>query len=131
MSFLGPSLDHYLQIHKKLSLTSILIIANNLLSRIQALHTKNVIHRDLKPENILTSPKKANNAIYLVDFGLSKLYRDPSSKLHIAFRTNKSLTGTVRYASINNHLGLEQSRRDDLESYFYVIMHLMFGTVPW
>lgn len=47
--------------------------------------------------------------LFIIDFGLAKKYRDARSKQHIPYREDKNLTGTARYASINAHLGIEQS----------------------
>lgn len=51
--------------------------------------------------------------------------------VHIEFRRGKPITGTQRYISVNNHLGHELSRRDDLEALLYMMVFLHKGELPW
>jgi casein kinase 1 len=132
MDLLGPSLeDIFNMCERKFTINCIVKICAQLISRAEFLHGRNFIHRDIKPDNFLIGRGRRSSVIYMIDFGLAKKYRDPKTHEHIPYRENKSLTGTARYASINAHLGIEQSRRDDLEAIGYTMVYFLRGSLPW
>lgn len=95
------------------------------------MHSKLFLHRDVKPDNFLIGLGPKSSVVYAIDFGLAKRYIVSSTGMHIPYRNNKNLTGTARYASVNTHLGIEQSRRDDIEGIAFVTLYFLRGSLPW
>lgn len=107
LDLLGPSLEDMLSFcGRKFTLKTLLLLAEQFITRIEYIHSKSFIHRDIKPENFLLGVGKIGNQLYSIDFGLAKRYRDPETRSHIPYREGKNLVGTDRYASINAHLGV-------------------------
>ena len=132
IDLLGPSLeDLFNYCYRKFSFKTVIMLALQMICRIQYIHGRSFIHRDIKPDNFLMGTGRRGSTVHAIDFGLSKKYRDFNTHRHIPYRENKSLTGTARYASINTHLGIEQCRRDDLESLGYIFVYFCKGSLPW
>mmetsp|Transcript_3411 Transcript_3411/g.6898 ORF Transcript_3411/g.6898 Transcript_3411/m.6898 type:complete len:357 (+) Transcript_3411:42-1112(+) len=130
MEVLGMSLgDRLRTCGGHFSLSTAVLVADQALRGLEYLHSRCIVHRDIRPENFLFGKRERQHHLYLIDFGLSKRYF--AHKRHVPLRQTGSLTGTARYASVNAHRGLEQSRRDDLEAIGHMLVYLARGSVPW
>jgi len=128
----GPSLELLRKFCKgRFSINTTTLLTIQMFERIRAFHDQGLLHRDIKPDNFLIGLKKESKILFLVDYGLVKAYRQKFTRKHIPFRKDKGVTGTVRYSSINTHWGYESSRRDEIESIWYVAVFLFNGRLPW
>ncbi|CAD8153908.1 unnamed protein product [Paramecium pentaurelia] len=130
IQLLGKDLAFHFKQLKKFNLKSVLTIGIQAVNLLERAHSKGVIHRDLKPENMMLGVGNEISKLYLIDFGISKVYRDANGR-HIMFKDQKSFLGTTRYASIAAHLGHELGRKDDLESLMYILLYFLRGQLPW
>eukprot|EP00756_Hemistasia_phaeocysticola_P008161 Hpha_TRINITY_DN14517_c0_g1::TRINITY_DN14517_c0_g1_i1::g.47070::m.47070/K02218/CSNK1, CKI; casein kinase 1 len=132
IDLLGPSLeDLFTFAGKRFTSKTTLMLADQMVARVQYVHSKGFLHRDIKPDNFLMGVGKRGHHVYIIDFGLAKKYKDAKTGRHIPYKEGKSLTGTARYASVNCHRGIEQGRRDDLEAVGHVLMYFLRGSLPW
>jgi serine/threonine protein kinase len=102
------------------------------LSILEYAHTRDVIHCDVTPMNLLMGHKQQTlPLIYLVDYGLARVFRDARNSDHIPLTTGQPFVGTATFASVNTHKGITLSRRNDMESLSYVLLYLLTGSLPW
>jgi len=73
------------------------------------IHGHNLIYRDVKPDNFVVGRRqlRKDQTIYVVDFGLAKEFTVNGA--HIPIRQGRHIIGTVRYVSVNTHLGIGDS----------------------
>ncbi|XGW01943.1 hypothetical protein V3C99_014210 [Haemonchus contortus] len=116
----------------RLSLSTGLRLAFLALAPIQELHSIGYVHRDIKCSNFCLAPNssRGDTKLVLIDYGVCRAYKDKSGNIK-APREQVRFRGTTRYASINAHNGEEQAPRDDLASWFYMMIEMLSGYLPW
>lgn len=128
---LGKSLQELYELNdNEIPLKDICMIAIQIIERLQYIHSKYIIHRNINPNNFLIGTKKPS-LIYMIDFAYAKKYRSSSTGNHIKFSLHQKIHGQISYISANAMRGGEQSRKDDLESFCYMIIYLLKGFLPW
>jgi len=134
MDRLGPSLQNLFDAcDRKFSLKTVLMLADQMITRVEQVHAKDYLHRDIKPDNFLIGGHQVGKAglLHIIDFGLSKRYRERKTQKHVQFGEGRGFLGTARFASLNAHRGVAQGRRDDLEAVGYVLAYFLRGSLPW
>ena len=124
LDLLGPSLEALFDFcERKFSLKTALMLADQMLCRVEYVHTKSFIHRDIKPDNFLVGLGKRAHQFFCVDFGLAKTYRDLKTHAHIMYVENRSLTARRGMRRSSRISASSSARRDDLESVGYVLVY--------
>lgn len=130
MERLGCNLLQHLRANGcSLSTQTTVVVAIQAIACLEYLHSKRFIHRDVKPENFCTGFGGLSHHIFLVDFGLATEYYD--GRGHWPLKSISAFNGNFRFASLNAHRCVTQSRRDDLEALAYMLIFLTRGTLPW
>ena len=106
------------------------VVGASLLTALEGLHAQGYVHRDVKPANFAMSPPgemPADRCTWmLIDFGLARKFVGEDGGV-LPERTDSSFRGSTTYASINAHEDRDLGRRDDLWSWFYVLVELLEG----
>ncbi|KAI6190309.1 hypothetical protein M3Y97_00103500 [Aphelenchoides bicaudatus] len=102
------------------------------LEALEDLHAIGYLHRDIKPGNYTIGRVELGEQrkIYILDFGMCRKFIDEQGCVRKP-RSAAGFRGTVRYASISCHLQGELCRKDDIESWIYMIVELTTGGLPW
>jgi serine/threonine protein kinase len=114
--------------NRRYTLHTALHLALEMINGIEAFHGLGFIHRDIKPSNFLLC-SNSHQPVCLIDFGLSRSYVVDGS--HIERSRNAGFIGTAKYASVHAHDEKQLSRRDDLISWFYSVVEMAQGSLPW
>ncbi|KAK7859168.1 casein kinase 1-like protein 1 [Quercus suber] len=140
MDLLGENLEELLKIcGNKLSLKSVLMLADQMIDRIEFVHSKSYLHRDIKPDNFIMGRRSKDNEVFIVDFGLATKYRHPSSYNHIPYSlpwqikaaTQKKKSEKVR--EIKDSTSIEDLCHGcpiEFACYFHYCCSLHFDTKP-
>ena len=131
MELLGPNLKElFSKFENNFCLKTILMLAEQMITIIEFVHSKGIIHIDIKPSNFVIGRWKDKNKIFLIDFGCADYFIKKDGN-HVKYEEESPFSGTAAFASIYTHMNIRRSRRDDLCSLNYVFLYFLKGYLDW
>ncbi|CAB3405231.1 unnamed protein product [Caenorhabditis bovis] len=117
---------------RKFSMGTAISIARQSLEAVEDLHNIGILHRDIKPGNYTIGRKEMNELrkVYMLDFGMARKFAREDGTLRNP-RARAGFRGTVKYAPLACHIQREQCRKDDIESWLYMVVEMTCGKLPW
>jgi len=132
MPLLGTTVQKIFNVHgHHVALPHAVEVIEQTLDILESIHNLGWVHGDMKPANLMLGTlADGSEHIFLIDFGLSRRFLDKKGR-HLAYKEDCPPEGSPCFASINTHLGISPSRRDDLFSLAYIAIYLSKGSLPW
>ncbi|TDL24369.1 kinase-like protein [Rickenella mellea] len=130
MELLGPSLAKQKNDGAGMMTKTVIRIVVQVLAELQHIHDLGIVHRDIKPENLLCSLEDPST-IKIIDFNVSKPFSRDQPTKYDPLKEKRHIMGTIYWASLNSHNGLDLAPHDDLESLAFVALYLLRGSLPW
>mmetsp|Transcript_49180 Transcript_49180/g.143166 ORF Transcript_49180/g.143166 Transcript_49180/m.143166 type:complete len:513 (+) Transcript_49180:85-1623(+) len=113
----------------KLGMKTVVLVAQQMVSCVEYMHSVGIVHRDMKWQNVLTGMGPRAHHLQMVDFGLAAEFF--VGREHLEQHSVPSFQGNFRFASVDAHRCLTQSRRSDLEALGYMLVCMSTGQLPW
>ena len=101
-----------------------------MLQSIECIHKWHIIHKDIQPSDFLIDVGAIAYHVFIIDFGSGKNYVN-NQRENIYYSDGKTFKCTPRFGSINPPLGVEQTRRDNMEFVRCVFIFLLKGVLLW
>ncbi|HEX9901425.1 MAG TPA: protein kinase [Acidobacteriota bacterium] len=117
----GSSLEEVISSKKRLSLTEIISLIEQVANALDTAHRKGVIHRDIKPANILIDQE---GKPHLVDFGIARLSTSTMTQTNM-------IMGTPYYMSPEQIAGKKVDNRSDIFALGGVLYEILTGQKPF
>ena len=127
----GPSIEHLKETHRTFSVPTVILTIYELVKILEKIHKSKFLVRDLRPDNVSIGYGQRAKDFYILDVHRFKKYWDDRIGQHIMYKEGKPFLGDALFGSVNEHLGLELSRRDDLESLAYLALYMLKGSLDW